>query len=274
MFNFKITIMKRYIYSLGALALFGMLVLFGSCRKSYLEKPFAVVFNEDSVFAKYTNAIKAVDDLYALKPYYLELSVQTKPTKRLNGSMLECATDFGCSFRLNANYFTHKFNFGTVQAEDLTNSVGGEDIYSDHYKTIRKAFILLDRIDEVPDAPSGEKERIKAEAKTMIAFEYFELMRRYGGVPLITKRLDPAKDDINIGRSPLIDIYNYIIKMLDEAIAVPEFAARYEGLDFGRLNKAFAYGLKAKAALYIASPLFNSATPYMNFGANNKLICL
>lgn len=266
--------MKRYLFSLGALLLLGIVILCSSCKKTYLEKPFGVTFNEDSVFAKYSNAIELVDDLYALKPYYLDLTVATVATKRLNGSLLESATDFGCSFRLNANYFTHKFNFGTVQAEDLTNSPGGEDIYSDHYKTIRKAFTLIDRIDEVPDAPAGQKERIKAEAKTMIADQYFELMRRYGGVPLITKRLDPSKDNIYIGRSPLIDVYNYIIKMLDEAIAIPEFAARYDGLDFGRLTKAFAYGLKAKAALYIASPLFNSATPYLDFGANNKLICL
>ncbi len=266
--------MKRYIHQSGAVLVLCIIIMLASCKNDFLEKPFSVSFNEDSVFAKFENAQKLVYDLYALRPYYLDLYVATAPTKRLNGSLLECATDFGCSFRLNANYFTHKFNFGTVQAENLTNSAAGEDNYSNHYLTIRKAFTLIDRIDEVPDAPTGEKERIKAEAKTMIAFEYFELMKRYGGVPLVTKKLDPAKDIISFGRSPLIEVYDYIINLLNEAIAVPEFAARYDGLDFGRLNKAFAYGLKAKAALYIASPLFNSATPYLSLGNDNNLICL
>ena len=266
---------KKYSFATAMVALSaGILIFAGSCKKSFLEQPFSLTFNEDSVFAKYENAQKLVFDMYALKPYYLDLQVGTTPTKRLNGSLLECATDLGCSFRLNANYFTHRFNFGTVQAENLTNRVEGEDSYPDHYKTIRKAFVLLDRIDEVPDAPSGEKERIKAEAKTMIAYNYFELMKRYGGVPLIKKRLVPSVDDVNIPRSPLIDIYNYIIELLNEAIAVPQFAARYDGNDFGRMNKAFAYGLKARAALYIASPLFNTATPYMNLGEHNDLICL
>lgn len=264
--------MNRYLL-IGLFLLFFAGLTLSSCQKSFLEKPFSVTFNEDSVFAKFENVQLFAYDMYALKPYYLDLAVATAPSRRLNGSMLECATDFGCSFRLNANYFTHKFNFGTVQAEELTNSIQGEDNYSDHYKTIRKAFILIERIDQVPDAPANEKERIKAEARTMIAFQYFELMKRYGGVPLVSKRLNPSTDEINIKRSPLIDIYTYIIKMLDEAIAVPQFEARYDGLDFGRMNKAFAYGLKARAALYIASPLFNTATPYLDFGSNNALIC-
>jgi hypothetical protein len=266
--------MKKYYLSTAFLLLVLIAVLSGSCTKDFLQKPFAVTFNEDSVFTKFENAQKLVNDMYALRPYYLVLSVNTVPQARLNGSLLESGTDFGCSLRLNANYFAHKMNFGTIQAEEMSNGIAGEDIYSDHYKTIRKAFTLIDRIDEVPDAPVGQKERIKAESKTMIAFQYFELIKRYGGVPLVTKRLDPAKDDINIARAPLADVYAYIIKLLDEAIAVPEFAARYDGLDFGRLNKAFAYGMKARAALFIASPLFNTATPYMDFGANNKLICM
>lgn len=268
--------MKKNIFPAVALVLFSVLIMLSSCKKDFLEKPFAVAFNEDSVFTKFENAQKLVNDLYALRPYYLELVVSStaNPTTRLNGSLLESATDLGSSLRLNANYFTHKFNFGTVQAEQLSNTRFGEDNYPNHYLTIRKGFTLLERIDEVPDAPANAKARIKAEAKVMIAFEYFELMKRYGGVPLVTKRLKVGIDEVNIPRSPIEDIYGYIIQMLDEAIAVPEFAARYDGLEFGRLNKAFAYGLKAKVALYIASPLFNTATPYMNFGANNNLICL
>ena len=147
-----------------------------SCNKDFLEKPFSVTFNEDSVFVKYENTIKLVNDMYNAGPYYLQLAVGVTSTTRLGGSMLESATDFGGSFRANANYGAHKFNFGTVDAEWLSNSKTGEDIYSNHYKTIRKAFTLLGRIDEVPDAAPAQKERIKAEAQTMIAFQYFELM--------------------------------------------------------------------------------------------------
>ncbi len=248
------------------------LISFNSCKKGFLEKPFSVSFNEDSVFSRYENAQKLLNNMYVLRPYYLEIN-SDKGT-HMRGSLLDCATDMGSSFRLNAKYSAHMFNFGTIEAEYLSNNEWGEDVYGDHYKTIRIAFTLIDRMDEVPDAPPGEIERIKAEAKTMIAFEYFQLMKRYGGVPLIKKRLDPQKDEIAIPRSPLVDVYNYIISMLDEAIATADFPVRSEGLNFGRVNKAFAYGLKAKAALHVASPLFNSATPYMDLGANNNLICL
>jgi hypothetical protein len=42
----------------------------------------------------------------------------------------------------------------------------------------------------------------------------------------------------------------------------------------GRMTKSAAMAIKSKALLYAARPLFNSATPYMDFGANNSLICL
>ncbi|HMR18221.1 MAG TPA: RagB/SusD family nutrient uptake outer membrane protein, partial [Sphingobacterium sp.] len=244
----------------------------GSCQK-YFEKPFGVAFNEDSVFVRYETARKLVNEMYVYRPYYMYLYVAASGS-RLQGSLLDAATDMGGSLQLNANYAAHKFNHGNVMAEWLSNSAQGEDIYQNHYKTIRTAFTLLDRIDEVPDASTAVKERIKAEAQTMIAFEYFRLMQRYGGVPLLKKRLDPQHDELNIGRSPLAEVYDYIIEMLDAAIANPHFEARYDGLDFGRLNKAFAHGLRAKAALWVASPLFNTAQPYLDLGENNNLICM
>ena len=264
--------MKKIVLVMMVAILSVGLASLSSCQK-YFEKPFGVTFNEDSVFAKFETTQKLVNEMYVYRPYYMYLYVAASGS-RLQGSLLDGATDMSGSLQLNANYAAHKFNKGNVLAEWLSNSAQGEDIYETHYKTIRKAFTLLERIDEVPDASSAQKERIKAEAQTMIAFEYFRLMQRYGGVPLLKKRLDPQNDDLNISRAPLLDVYTYIIEMLDAAIANQNFAARYDGQEFGRLNKAFAYGLKARAALWAASPLFNTAQPYMDLGANNNLICL
>ncbi len=170
----------------------------------------------------------------------------------------------GCSFRLNANYGAHKFNAGTVPAEWLSNNVQEKTYTVTITSPSAKAFTLLERIDQVPDAPSSE-ERIKAEAKTIIAFEYFELMKRYGGVPLVTKRLNPTKDDVNLKRAPW-PIFTGIsspcsMKPLHRLLS-PHITRAWNS---GRLTKAFAYGLKARAALWVASPLFNTATPYMSF---------
>ncbi len=57
-----------------------------SCNKDYLEKPFSVTFNEDSVFTRYENALKLVYDMYAQKPFYLDLYVSASSTTRLAGS--------------------------------------------------------------------------------------------------------------------------------------------------------------------------------------------
>ena len=96
---------------------------------------------------------------------------------------------------------------------------------------------------------------------------------RYGGVPIVRKPLNDGSE-FAIMRAPLDSVYNYIIKLLDESIANPNFPARVpDEKEFGRLTKAFSYGLKAKTMLYAASPLFNSDRPYEDFGANNRLIC-
>jgi hypothetical protein len=100
------------------------------------------------------------------------------------------------------------------------------------------------------------------------------MFKRYGGVPIVTKALNDAEDFV-IPRASLDSVYKHIINLCDEAIANPFFPAKVpDEKEFGRLTKAFAYGLKARTLLYAASPLFNTDKPYQDLGANNKLICL
>ncbi len=263
---------RSYKPAILLVSVLGALLFMSSCKK-FFERPNTIAFNEDSVFTSINNAQRMVNDMYSERPFYLTLNINNS---RLNGSLLDCATDLGSSLLIQSAYGAHMFNNGQIPTNYTeTGALNGksEDYYELHYRTIRKAFILIDRIDEVPDASEELKQRIKGEAKAMIAFEYFQLFKRYGGVPLIKKRLDANTDNLAIGRAPLLDVYNYVIRMCDEAIAEPGFAAKYIGQDFGRLTKAFAYGLKARAAIYIASPLFNTATPYLDFGTNDSLIC-
>ncbi|MDP4186463.1 MAG: RagB/SusD family nutrient uptake outer membrane protein [Bacteroidota bacterium] len=261
--------MKKNIVLITVIVMALLLGGFTSCS-DFLEMPPQTSFNIDSVFSKYQNAEKLVFDLYQ----YEGKALATAHNGKLNNSSVADITDEAICFTAQNGYTANRVYAGSVTSSWFTvNGQSGEDIYDNHWKTIRKAFILNANIDRVPDATTEVKERIKGECLTMIALEYFEMFIRYGGVPIVRKSLNEGSE-YAIVRSPLDSVYNYIIKLCDQAIANPYFPAKVpDEKEFGRLTKAFAYGLKAKTMLYAASPLFNSDRPYMDFGANNKLIC-
>lgn len=238
---------------------------FFSCD-DYLEMPEQTSFNKDSVFVSYRNAETY---LYGLYQYVPEIVLGW--TDILNGPSRVSLTDESGSLALQSAYRTHAVYAGSVNSTWFTSNYG-EDFYYRHWKTIRNNFIMIENIDKVPDATNEVKERIKAECQLLIAVEYFEMWKRYGGIPIVKESL--GGDYPVIPRQSFEDVYNYIIELCDQAITNPSFPAKITNpLEFGRATKALAYGLKARTMLYAASPLFNSDSPYMDFGSNNRLIC-
>src|SRR5690606_34464730 len=137
------------------------------------------------------------------------------------------------------------------------NRAQSTDNFFDNFQCIRQCYIILENIDQVADIPANEKDYIKAEMKGLIAFRYAGMMVRYGGVPIVTQSLK-VDGDLNIPRASLQETLDFIIKMADEATAgLPDnWDAKYNG----RLTKGAALAVKARALLYAARPLFNSAT--------------
>lgn len=273
--------MKKLLYIFSTL--FAAVFTTG-CNK-FMEMPPAANFYVDSVFAKYDNAEKLVYDLYS---YPIPLNIDTRNfgsngTRFGGGSFASAVTDEGQSFHVQSGYQVQQYYVGNVNASycaSWSSAFKGEDDYAEKWKTIRKAYILLENIDKVPDATFSQKERIKGEAKLMIALVYFEMFKRYGGVPLIYKSFtgDEEGDERYIKRSTLQETYDFINNLLNDVIT------NYEGFipsnytnfktDFGRFPMAFAYALKARFMLYAASPLYNTDKPYTDeLGENSNLIC-
>jgi hypothetical protein len=201
-------------------------------------------------------------------------ALATALNSKMGLSSVATITDEAICFTAQNGYTSNNVYAGSVNSTWFTvNGANGEDVYDNHWRTIRKAFILKENIDKVPDAPDDVKRRIKGECAAVIALEYFEMFKRYGGVPIVRKSLSEAEEFV-IPRAPLDSVYKYILSLCDEAIANPDFPARVtDEKDFGRLTKAFVYGLKSRTMLYAASPLFNTDKPYQEFGKNNNLIC-
>lgn len=140
---------------------------------------------------------------------------------------------------------------------------------------IRHAWLTYENIDRVPDMDAAEKARLKAEAKMVVAVYYSHMLRHYGGLPIVDHAFEA--EDINLpARATLQETVDFIIGLLDYAIATPEFPWRISDADLGnwdgRMTKAGAMALKTRVLLFVASPLFNSDTPYAQGEASTKLM--
>ena len=156
-------------------------------------------------------------------------------------------------------------------ATDRTNgSSAGSENYAKNWSVIRQCFIVKENIDKVADMTQEEKDVIKAEVTALIAYRYMGMFYRFGGVPKVTKSF-LATDDLTAGRETLENTLQYIIDLCDEAY--PGLPAKWDNANTGRMTQGAVLAIKARALMFAARPLFNSATPYLDNGELNNLIC-
>jgi len=111
----------------------------------------------------------------------------------------------------------------------------------------------------------------RAEAHILRAYFYFELAKRYGGVPLVTATLGIA-DNTNLPRTSYDSIIHFIVSEVDtykDSLQANWKTSAYTNND-GRLSKGPALALKARVLLYAASPLHNTSgdvAKWQNAGA-------
>lgn len=103
------------------------------------------------------------------------------------------------------------------------------------------------------------------EVRCLRAYYYFLLVRQYGDVPFSDHVLT-ADESNALPRTPAQDIFDYIIAecdavkdsiIADYANLPADVALPAESPETGRVNRLTVLALKARAALYAASPLFN-----------------
>lgn len=113
------------------------------------------------------------------------------------------------------------------------------------------------------------------EVRFLRAYFYFELVRTYGDVPLVTKVLTNAEAN-QLTRTPYSDVFNFIVDECD-AIAdkLPISYEEEPNQQINRVNRITVLALKARALLYRASPLFNTSgdvSLWKDAAAANKLV--
>lgn len=253
--------MKRYSYFLIAF----ILTLYG-CQK--LELEINPVLSKEQLEKDFVN-VKAM-----LSSIYTDLPDGLHYFRGGTGAALMAAASDEVEYTYENNP-VQLFNTGSW------NAVNNPDpAWNNYFRAIRKVnqFLLSrDKIDLDywkldPDASAqalyrqnlAEISRWGYEARFLRAFFYFELIKRYGGVPLFGNYFSLDDDFSEVKRNSLQECIDFVVAECDSAAAhLPLNAYSYPyvaGTDIGRVTKLSALGLKSRALIYAASELFNNSS--------------
>lgn len=141
-----------------------------------------------------------------------------------------------------------------------------EDPWKKNYTAIRAANRVLEHADEIPDSSEpfideSVRNRMKGEAQFLRAMFYYELLKFYGGVPIIKSVLEASEEnELKKERASFDETVEFICS---EALAAAEklpHQDEYHDAEWGRATKGACYALVSRVRLMAASPFFNDMT--------------
>ncbi|HEX8023480.1 RagB/SusD family nutrient uptake outer membrane protein [Mucilaginibacter sp.] len=234
-------------------------VLYSSCKHDYLEvQTIKADITTDKLYSNYTYVQQQMWNTYSYMPDgFADLD-------------LDAATDEAEA--TNSVERVQAFNYGTWNQYNNPN-----DVWARNFDGIRQANLYLKNKDKVDinyikdkitstDSTTYFNARnnvkfMEGEALFLKAYFYFELVKRYGGVPIFEQPLDYSDPNTwkNVQRNSVDECIKYIASLCDKAAAIiPANLSPYSWYEAGRVTNGAIKVLKAKALLYGASPLFTA----------------
>lgn len=154
---------------------------------------------------------------------------------------------------------------GTYNAEAENEGYGKFGFHPDQegaWTGIRRAWIFINNVDRVPDMTDEEKKVRKGEARMIIALQMHEMLRHFGGVPILDDYATPENEmTADYSRRTVRQCVDFIVNMCEQA--AKELPWTVADADNGRMTAAGALALKARVLQLAARPLFNASTPYL-----------
>ncbi len=237
--------------------IFSLLWLVTSCT-DLEEEPFSFVSpndfyqNEDEAIAAVNAAYDALQD----GDYYGGVNMRV---------VIEYPTEMATNHRWWGSRGNFDFFWWTPDAGEI------EYIWQSAYVGVNRANAVIDRVPLIEDLDDQMKKRIEGEARFLRALNYFNLVRLFGDVPLITQERT-SLDNIEVAKDPTIDVYNQIITDLEFAIANCPLKSEYEDLNKGRVSKGAAQALLGKVYLTMAGNPLNLTENYAKAEAELKKV--
>jgi starch-binding outer membrane protein, SusD/RagB family len=123
------------------------------------------------------------------------------------------------------------------------------------YLAIRQANIAIDNLPKATFSDTKMRDQLLGEALFLRAYYYQQLVRFYGGVPLISKPYG-LDEDYTIARSSYEESIKFIVADLDKSATLLDGKTMAPG----RTSKVAALALKSRVLTYAASDLHDGAT--------------
>jgi len=217
------------------------LLVIQACNRDLLDKKPLNAISEDAVFTDPTFLQSYVYNVYnGIKPPWspgtggyealTDIAVDQPETHDRSGGIRE-------------------YLEGIITPDNITDLT---NIWNEEFSYIRKANIFFEKI-ENSTIDASVLEPMKGEVHFMRAWMYFELMRSFGGVPIITKSFQLTDTSFNVARNTYDECAKFVLDECDLAITALETITPVPG----KITKAAAMALKARMLLYMASPLNN-----------------
>lgn len=239
-------------------------MLLASCGDFLEENPKSII-TEDQYYKTPADALTAVNATY----FFYNAGGANGSSQSAYNSLLQIGMEFATDEQYPGP--------GAVNADVRSFSVHNHssanrtfyENWQQHYAGIRRSNIAIDKIARIDFGTNTQLQaRYIGEAKFNRAFIYFNLVRLWGDVPLITEDKQYVRaEDYYIAKSPAQEIYRQIEQDLEEAAAV--LPDKYSGGDIGRATAGAAKTLLAKVYLTKASHPLRLSEHYQD--AVNKI---
>jgi hypothetical protein len=175
------------------------------------------------------------------------------------------------------NYYAGGDNPEIFSMDYLTISPTNSKVFgswSNLYNAVAKANTVLDKIGEVVDVNLSEERRnqITGEAYFLRAYHYYNLVKNWGGVPLVLEAVKSANPaDVRIPRASEEEVYEQIIKDLKLAASLlPDTYGGDGNVNKARATAGAANALAAKACLQKPTPDYAQALTFISAVEKSK----
>lgn len=249
-----------YKFCFAAVASAGLLT---SCAKKDLLDPTVVrSLNEELTFSDSVRTMAFVTAIYS------ELGANSFNSRYGNGGSLAEGSDESVSRLFGATQAWVPLMIGTLNA---TRTTPYEKVYNNGWNNIRRVNTFLKNYDKLPLAEETKKQLL-GEVKFLRAWYFWSMVQHFGGLPIIGDKIYTLDDTILEPRNTYEECIDYLVQELDEARDLVEAPNEQRNEDYGRVNKGFCMGLKARILLFAASDLYNGGQEAIAVSKPEKLI--
>ena len=225
-----------------------------SCSDDFLKDKKQYSFYDDTFYQTQERAQAYVDN-----QYYDFYNAYKSPVATIVGSYTDGNSRL--TEELGGTQDLINPNKTLINSADASSYYGGKlttSINNSPYNRIRECNVFLEDIDvKGANLDKTFRDQAKGQMYYMRAMQYFDLMRVYGGVPIVTTVQNASADDpsIQLPRAKVSEVVAQIVKDLDTAASL--LPGNWGSASYGRFTRGAALAQKSRVLLTFASPLFN-----------------